>query len=412
MRRAQVRRGRHNAPDMATPKPGEIRCPTCHRSTPPAAFCTQCGSAIPSDARIRPRGMDRDELQDRIRQRRSDGDPYRRGALADPGAPSYERFEPEPEDAQARRGARLPSERRQDVFQERVAAPISPAPAAAPPAPAEPRDVSLVPPIEPSWPEITRESDDWARPAAAAASAPPAPLPPPASDVPVEDPGELEHVDNFDDEAYDDDGYPYAYEWEDARERRSSGAGAFAILGFLALGVLALLGGAVLAGIFTGDPNTGAVDPTLTPSPTLNETVAPTPTVSAVPSPSAAASATAAASGEPVVFPDGFTAQTQPCIPGSAGTSGCNANGVSNSGSVWVWVGFRSGTQNDVMSATVRDEAGTVIGNGSIDLEDINCGRVCNGWTYFPFANLAAGTYDVAVERNGQLAAETEFTVE
>ena len=357
--------------------------------------------------------MDRDELQDRIRQRRSGGEPYRRGALADPGAPTYERFEAEPEDVGARRGSRAPAERRQDVFQERTPAP-SPSQAAPPSEPVEPRDVSLVPPIEPAWPEITRESDDWARPASADAStsdAPPAPLPPPASDVPVDDAGELEHVDNFDDEAYDDDGYPYAYEWDDARDRRSSGAGAFAILGFLALGVLALLGGAVLAGIFTGDPNTGAADPTLTPSPTLSETIAPTPTVTAVPSPTAA-SASAAASGEPVVFPDGFTAQTQPCIPGSAGTSGCNANGVSNSGSVWVWVGFRSGTQNDVMSATVRDDAGTVIGNGSIDLEDINCGRVCNGWTYFPFANLEPGTYDVAVERNGQLAAETQFTVE
>jgi hypothetical protein len=176
--------------------------------------------------------------------------------------------------------------------------------------------------------------------------------------------------------------------------------------------VLALLGGAVIAGLFSGDPNTGAVDPTLTPSPTLTESLAPTPTVAPSVTPSAAASASAGASGEPVVFPDGFTAQTQPCIPGSAGTNGCNSNGASNSGSVWVWVGFRSGTQDDVMSATVLSEEGTVIGNGSIELARISCGRVCNGWTYFPFGNLQPGTYDVMVERNGQLAAETEFTVE
>jgi hypothetical protein len=398
---------------MATPKPGEIRCPTCHRSTPPAAFCTQCGSAIPSDARIRPRGMDRDELQDRIRQRRSGGEPYRRGVPAD-GYTGYERYEAEPEDSQARRTAR-PHERRQDVFRDRepaaaVAPPFSPTPAAPPP-PEDPRQASLVPPIEPAFPEVTREADDWARPATSVASAPPPTESPPPTDWPVEDAEYVEHVDNFDDAAYDDDGYPYAYEWDDERDRRSSGAGAFAILGFLALGVLALLGGAVIAGLFSGDP-TGAADPTLTPSPTLSESLEPTPT--AVPSATAsvAASPSAGASGEPVVFPDGFTAQTQPCIPGSAGTNGCNSNGASNSGSVWVWVGFRSGTQDDVMSATVLSGDGTVIGNGSIELARINCGRVCNGWTYFPFGNLQPGTYDVMVERNGQLAAETVFTVE
>ena len=107
----------HNARVMATPKPGEIRCPTCHRSTPPAAFCTQCGSAIPTDARARPRGMDRDELQDRIRARRSGGDPYRRGSDADEGTGIYERFEPDPTDSHGavralhRRAADRPSRR-------------------------------------------------------------------------------------------------------------------------------------------------------------------------------------------------------------------------------------------------------------------------------------------------------------
>src|SRR5688572_28424538 len=125
---------------MATPKPGEIRCPTCHRSTPPAAFCTQCGSAIPSDARIRPRGMDRDELQERIRARRSGGgEPYRRGGLADEGASGYERFEPDPRDAQARRSQR-PDERRRDAFDERSTSPGG---------------------VADERPDITREADDW-----------------------------------------------------------------------------------------------------------------------------------------------------------------------------------------------------------------------------------------------------------
>ncbi len=138
-RRAKGGRGRHNAADMATPKPGEIRCPTCHRSTVPAAFCTQCGSAIPSDARIRPRGMDREELQDRIRARRSGGEPYRRGGTADE-PPGYERFEPEPEDAQARKAQRQDARRRDDlrdatdeVETASPAVPPPPTPAAAQP---------------------------------------------------------------------------------------------------------------------------------------------------------------------------------------------------------------------------------------------------------------------------------------
>jgi hypothetical protein len=346
---------------MATPKPGEIRCPTCHRSTPPAAFCTQCGSAIPSDARIRPRGMDRDELQDRIRARRSGSDPYRRGGVPDAAEPGYERFEQEPEDSNARR-VRRPADRRQDSFRDALP-PVVPLPAPVPPP--DEAEASIVPPIAPR-PDITREADDWtARPAT---DPTPTPLTPPPSDLPVAE--EVDYVDNFDDAGYEDAGYPYAYDdWDDGR-RRSSGAGAFAILGLLALGVLALLGGAVVAGIFSDDPNTGVNDPTLTPIPSLSQTVAPSPSASVAPSPPASGgpSASAAASGEPVVFPDGFTAQTQPCIPGSASTNGCNSNGVSNSGSVWVWVGFRSGTQNDALSATVLTEGGTVIGNGSIPL--------------------------------------------
>jgi hypothetical protein len=390
---------------MATPKPGEIRCPTCHRSTPPATFCTQCGSAIPSDARIRPRGMDRDELQDRIRQRRSGGEPYRRGAVPDDGYTGYERFEPEPEDEKARR-ARKADERRQDSFRDHSPAPM---PIPVPPSAPDPGSRSIVPPIEPR-PDVTREADDWvSRPEEAVA--PPPPLAPPPSDLPVDDGA---YVDNLDD-AYDPADYPYAYDdWEEGRQRGSSGAGAFAILGFLALGVLALLGGAVLAGVFTGDPNTGGADPTLGPSPTLSESIAPTPSETVAPSQaSAEPSGSPTESGEPVVFADGFEAETQPCIPGSAGLNGCNSNATTNSGSVWVWVGFANGKQADVLAARLTGPDGAVVGEGAIDLARIGCTPTCRGgWTYFPFGNLGPGTYQATVERNGQLAAETEFTVD
>ena len=375
---------------MATPKPGEIRCPTCHRSTAPAAFCTQCGSAIPPDARIRPRGMDRDELQERIRARRSGGEPYRRGAGPDDERGGYERFEPDPDDARARRSQQS-DDRRRDYLDERAAAGAAGATAPA---------------------DLTRDRDEWSRPAAAPtpASAPPAPdYGPPPSDVPLDD--DPVHVDNYDDAAYDEGAYPYEYEeWEEPRERRS-GAGAFAILGFLALGVLALMGGAVLAGVFGPDPGTGVGEA----SPTSSATVAASAetSVGAVPSTEAtpAVSGSPAASGDPVVFPDGFTVETQPCIPGSAGLDGCDSNAVSNSGSVWVWVGFRNGTENDVIGVTLLLPDGSTE-DGSIPLAQIGCSPTCpGGWTYFPFGGLEPGTYQVEVTRNGEPADATTFEV-
>ncbi len=395
---------------MATPKPGEIRCPTCHRSTVPAAFCTQCGSAIPQDARIRPRGMDRDELQDRIRARRSGADPYRRGATAadDESAPGYQRFQPEPEDAQARRSQRQAARRRDELADEAEAEDVAQvAPPAARPAPVPPADpiqAAATSPVE--RPDVTRDRDDWAdrtrtvAPAAAPVVAAPADPP--------------DHIDNYDDTAYDPAEYPYEYdEWDDDGGRRSTGAGAFAVLGFLGLGVLALLGGAVLAGVFDGDPNTGVIDPTLTPSPTLTQSADPSQQPSTDPSVTpSGASGDPSASGDPVVFPDGFTAEAQPCIPGSAGADGCDSNAVSNSGNVWVWVGFTNGTQNDVVGAEIIGPDGSTVGEGSIDLARIGCSPRCpGGWTYFPFSGLGPGTYDVEITRNGDPAGSTSFEV-
>jgi hypothetical protein len=381
---------------MATPKPGEIRCPTCHRSTPPAAYCTQCGSAIPSDARARPRGMDRDELQDRIRARRSGGEPYRRGGLADDAG--YERFEPEPEDANVRR-EQAADEQRPDYFDD----------TAPPPPPVDRHD-------------LTRDTDDWVTPAAA------------ASVARVPDDGTVVDEDRLpaaaaaagaaaagaaigDDEPYDayaDDeagAYPYEYDsWEDPRDRRS-GTGVFAILGFLALGVLALMAGAVLAGVFSGDDEVAQE----TPTPAIVESVAPSPSEapSIAPSvvPSADASAVPVESGEPVVFPDGFTAEAQPCFPGSAGQDGCNSNGATNGGVVDIWVGFRNGNANDVIGAAIIGPEGNILTEGSIDLANIGCGSSCNGWTFFNFRNLDPGTYQVRVTRNGELASSTSFEV-
>jgi hypothetical protein len=354
--------------------------------------------------------MDRDELQDRIRARRIGGEPYRRGAMADDGQAAYERYVPDPADAQAKRSHRT-DERRHDAFADRVApvvpVPERPVPEEAPIPEAPAAAGSLVPPIE-LRPDVTRDTEDWT----VNPSVPPPPVetawPPMDGD---ESQPEPEHVDYFDDEAYaDEHGYAYDHDaWDESRDRQASGAGAFAILGFLALGVLALLGGAVLAGVFSGGPSTGGLGPSLSPSATV-ESVAPTasaePTTTVNPSPSAAAS------GEPVVFPDGFTADAQPCLPGSAGATGCQSNGASNGGVVDIWVGFRNGTEGDVIGAALIGPDGSPIGEGSIDLARIGCSPTCpGGWTYFPFRNLTPGTYTVLITRNGEHASETSFEV-
>jgi hypothetical protein len=326
--------------------------------------------------------MDRDELQDRIRARRSGGDPYRRGAEAEEGTGIYERFEPDPADAMARRAQR-PNERRRDDFDDRAAAPPPPTPPPGPP------------------PDVTRDGDDWP-----ATPAPPPPDPDePVAAAPYE---ESANVDNFDDLAYGEPAYEYAYEdWEEQPQR--SGTGALAIVGFLGLGVLALVAGAVLAGVLS-DGGIGAGDPTPTPEASVAASLEPTAVASAAPSASAGASSSPNASGGPIVFPDGFTAEAQPCLPGSAGGSGCDSNGVSNGGVVDIWVGFTNGNSSDVIGATLVAPDDTTV-DGSIDLARIGCGQSCNGWTYFPFRNLGPGTYEVQITRNGEPAGSTTFEV-
>lgn len=341
--------------------------------------------------------MDRDELQDRIRARRSGGEPYRRGGTADEEGGAYQRFEPEPEDQRIQRGRR-PDGGRTDHLGAAAAAGGA---AARPPEPASRAD-------------LTRDRDEWTAPV----------VPPPADargPEPTREPAyaepayaEPEHIDAYEDGYADPYAeYPYEYDQYEEPERRSSGAGAFAILGFLALGVLALFGGAVLAGVFgDDDPGVGSASP----SPTLVASLAPEVSQAAPSSvaPSVAASpgeSAPAASGEPVVFPDGFTAEAQPCLPGSAGGTGCNSNGAVNGGTVDIWVGFKNGTAEDVVGATIVGPDGSTVAEGSIDLARINCGTSCNGWTYFNFRNLTQGTYEVQVTRNGDPASETTFEV-
>ncbi|MGI8930665.1 MAG: hypothetical protein ACR2F5_05075 [Candidatus Limnocylindria bacterium] len=400
---------------MATPKPGEIRCPTCHRSTPPAGFCTQCGSAIPVDARIRPRGLDRDELQDRIRARRSGGEPFRRGGASGAEAAGYERFAPEPEDEAARHSTS--DAPRPDLLGEM--------PPHAPRRPAAPvpfdagsgRDDQRHAPDR--RPDLTREDDERVAPAAdsAAQDAYARPVEPAPYLASVEDYREPDARDTSQAD-YDEAGYAEDYEYtdwqEEPRGRRSAGAGALAILGFLALGVLALLGGAVLAGVFSDDPQTGQAD--TSPTAVVSSSPLPSASAAATPEPSAsegtAPSEEPRASGGPIEFADGFVAEVQPCLPGSADVDGCDSNGAISGGALDIWVGFTKGNRQDVISAEIIRPDGTTVSGGTIDLADIGCGDVCNGWTRFSIERgLQPGTYDILVTRNGTPAGESSFVV-
>lgn len=408
---------------MATPKPGEIRCPTCHRSTPPAAYCTQCGSPIPEDARARPRGLDRDELQDRIRQRRAPGDPYRRGGFAGEAAPGYERFEPDPRDSAAvRPESGVEGEPRYDYFDDRAGS--APPPVFGSPQP--PPDITHEPEPDrweprpsprPAWDTPTppsaalgdaasREPSPWGRPPDEPAHLPPQYAP--------------EYEDAFEP---DDDGYAY----DDGRwrppERRGPSAGGLAILGFLALGVLALLGGAVLAGVFS-DRNGVASDPTATPV----ITVTPTPVQSAAPTVSSAVSASAQPSGSPgaqdgpVTFPDGAVFDVAPCATSGMDFEGCFEDGTTTSGgAIWAWIGFSCAPDSENARCAKGTDAvvlqllldGTVVNQQDRVLGDVlPCPDTCNGYMIQGYSGLAPGDYEFLLERNGEFADRAVFTIE
>jgi len=386
---------------MATPKPGEIRCPTCHRSTAPAAFCTQCGSPIPADARARPRGLDRDELQERVRLRRPTDDPYRRGAIpgaaASAGAGAYRAFTPEPEDRAAVRPADEQAAARVDRYRDEA-------------------------PPEPGLRRGQLVQEEAAEPEPLVAPLPPSSwdAPPPRDEAPPHvEPAALqreepEHVDYYDDAAYADaDPYAYTYEADLVERRGGGGAGVLAIVALVVLGVAALFGGALLAGMFNGDRGVGGLTPTSSATASGEATVGATPAASlgaATASP-AGPSSTPQSSDGSVAFADGFEAHAAPCKPGAADLNGCTASGETNNGDVWIWVGFRRGDASDALGASVTTAKGDPIAEGAIDLARIGCKSNCTGWTYFPFENLKAGKYIVRVTRNGEPAARTSFEV-
>jgi len=402
---------------MSGPRPGEIRCPTCHRSTPPAAFCTNCGSPIPSGARVRPRGLDRDELQARIRARRS-GQPYlRRGGVVMPGGEgAFEPYEPEEGD---------------DLHLARTSAPDAPrrVPSAVS---ASDADADREPPVpdrgldadgegaSPTGPDGTDDEDPSHRPF----------LPPgrrgAGEAYPTAYAGE-ESGRAFD--AREPDRYPEAYPGYDdpyaayagpyyapPSRRTSSGAGPFLIVGFLALGVLALLAGGALAFLTGGEeaPQDAGIAGAPSATASATETVDPTPnpatptTTAGVTGSSASPSANPSAS---VVFPDGFRAQAQPCRgePANGRCPGSGAVVSAAEGQVWILVTFEAVKTGDLIAVSGTGADGRGIGDASWPATGNG-----SGYSYFAFAlpGLPPGEYQVEVTRNGQHAATTIFRVE
>jgi hypothetical protein len=180
---------------------------------------------------------------------------------------------------------------------------------------------------------------------------------------------------------------------------------------FLGLGVLALLGGAILGGLFEGGPS-GAASPTPTAAvatPTPEPT--PQPSVVATETPGPASATPVPSTAPPTSFPDGFIARAEPCAEQPTAST-CDNSGAVNDGEVWILTSFRHGVPTDIIMVEVLHESGTVVDDGSISLSFCGTNTDCAGYTYFRFSNLDPGDYDVRVTRNGTPAAETSFTVE
>ncbi|MGZ6256724.1 MAG: hypothetical protein ACXWMB_06885 [Candidatus Limnocylindria bacterium] len=183
-----------------------------------------------------------------------------------------------------------------------------------------------------------------------------------------------------------------------------------AIGGFVLLGVLAIAVGAFMSGLFSG--GVAVESPSASPIASVGPSVSHAPSLAPSAAPSLPLATPAPSGGSPGTFPDGFTAQTEPCAAEPTSQDGCNSSGSTVSGgSVWVWVGFKKGNDADVLSVTVLNAAGTSVGDGSLALGSIGCGNSCSGWARFKFPGLAVGNYTIKVNRNDTYAAQAAFTV-
>jgi hypothetical protein len=376
---------------------------------------------------MRPRGLDRDELEERLRMRRPGDAPYRRGAS--PEEPQYgspQLFQPEPEDELAKPSAPgMPPPRNIDNLPPDYDEPAWER--AADETRYEQPPYVEQPPYEgqPRYDEQPRYEEPSARQDAGYGS-PFGTLPPPVATPPAPahqssfagDP-QVDEADRApaheppapeleDDEYLDEYDYPYdspAYD-----EPRRSGSGPLMFIGFGALGLAALLAGVLLSGLF--GPGKGIAQQTPSPTPTATVTAEATPTPGA--SAPAESQSPGASDGPPVAFDDGFTADVQPCAEEPTESDGCDSSGaqVAAGDKLWVWIGFTRGTNDDVIGITLVDSGGQSVADASFDLSSLGAEQDrFNGWLKFSFDGLSSGDYKIRVSRNGTPAAETAFTV-
>jgi hypothetical protein len=377
---------------MPTPKPGQIRCPTCQQPTPPAAYCTQCGAPLPSSLQARPRGMDRAELEERVRHRRP-GDPaMRRGRPLDEAPPAgYVPFEPEPADANALR-EEDPGVAAQYVDNT---------------APGFDQAAPIPPPTHGGDRDHHTAAAAAAGYAAASATGPPTPYaPPPAPATYGEAP--------IDDAAYasPEDAYPYAHATDDRGGRDRGGSGALPIIGFILLGVLALGVGAVLATLLGGTGGVGEASPTATPSTSVAASVTPStePTEPASEPPDATPEPT----DGPVTFPDGAVITVQPCATQEMSFDGCVVDGSTiTADTMWVWIGFDDADSSDNFVLTLRSEGQTIDQQEKVLGDVLSCPGTCSGYLIgAAYRGLEPGEYELVVRRNDDFADSATFRVE
>ncbi|RPH33510.1 MAG: hypothetical protein EHM90_06320 [Chloroflexi bacterium] len=176
---------------------------------------------------------------------------------------------------------------------------------------------------------------------------------------------------------------------------------------FLGIGVLALLGGALLPGLLDGPVAEASPTPSLVATPT------PEPLPSLTPDPSSGPSGVAPTPSPAVTPPpaaDGFLARAEPCDePPSSPT--CDNSGAENNGDVWILVSFRHASPTDALSVSIHESGTTVAQDGPITLAFCGTNTDCAGWTFFDFHDLDEGDYEARVTRNGTQVATIEFTV-
>jgi hypothetical protein len=327
-----------------------------------AAFCTQCGAAIPPSAQVRPRGMDRQELDARIRQRRPGDTRFRRGGGFEGGTAGqagYVPFEPDPEDARALREATEPLGN-----VDHTSAGFDQSPAPAPEPEVEPRYEAPEQPGD-AYPEAE-------------------PYVPPAS------------------------AYPDAWQAEEEEEPRR-GMGMLPVIGFVALAILALGVGAALAGMFGG----GVARSSATPTPSLAASASTDASLEATPSEGEATASPEPTDG-PVVFPDGAEITVQSCATQQMSFDGCAVDGSTiTERTMWVWIGFKHAAGNDTFTLELRS------GDQTLDQQDkelgsiLDCPGTCSGYLIGAvYRDLDPGDYQLIVRRNDDFADSASFTVQ